>query len=182
MVSLCPRRMKLRAARQVFLVAGDDLFHGARHAAQVGAFHVGVDVDHRLHVVMADVALLGAGDDRSQIAQHLHRLARRPGAAVEAAEPAAPMALRARRRGGGAARARTCAVVARPVMGRLFRCGHRVQLVLRRLDGDVVRNAVARIEIEVGAGLEAAAQRHQQALRHVLLRQPGRLRRACGPR
>ena len=34
------------------------------------------------------------------------------------------------------------------------------------------------IEIEVGAGLEAAAQRDQQALRHILLRQPG----GCGAR
>ena len=68
-----------------------------------------------------------------------------------------------------------------PVTGRLFELGQRVQLVLRRLDGDVVGDAVARIEIEAGAGLEAAAERHQQALRHVLLRQARCSRRACGP-
>ena len=69
MVSLWPRRMKLRAARQVFLMAGDDLLHGAGYAAQVGAFNVGVDVDDRLHVVMADFALLGAGVDGGEIAR-----------------------------------------------------------------------------------------------------------------
>ena len=53
--------------------------------------------------------------------------------------------------------------------GRLLQLGHGVEPVLRRLDGDVVADAVARIEIEVGRGLEAAAERDQQALRHVLL-------------
>ena len=42
---------------------------------------------------------------------------------------------------------------------------------MRRLNGDVVGDAVFGIEIEVGGGLEAAAERHQQALRHILLRQ-----------
>ena len=63
------------------------------------------------------------------------------------------------------------ALVAGLVMGRLFERCHRVEPVLRRLNGDVVGDAVARIEIEVGAGLEAAAQRDQQALRDILLRE-----------
>jgi hypothetical protein len=67
-------------------------------------------------------------------------------------------------------------LVAPPVMGRLFELRHRIHTVLRRLDRDVVGNAVAWVEIETWTGLEAAAERHQQALRHVLLRQPG----VCG--
>ena len=72
MVSLWPRRMKCEPRGRSFWCSCDDLLHGAGHAAQVGAFHVGVDVDDRLDVVVADVALLGAGHDGGQVAQHLH--------------------------------------------------------------------------------------------------------------
>ena len=47
---------------------------------------------------------------------------------------------------------------------------HRIEPVLRRLDRNVVAHAVSWIEIETGAGLEATAQRHQEALRYILLR------------
>ena len=59
-------------ARQVFLMAGDDLLHGAGDAAQIGPFNVRVDIDDRLDVVMADFALLGTGDDGGEIRQNLH--------------------------------------------------------------------------------------------------------------
>src|SRR5580658_8020888 len=61
---------------------------------------------------------------------------------------------------------------AAPVTGRL-EIGHGVELVLWRLNGDVVADAIARIEIETGAGLEAAAERDEQALRDVLLCEAG---------
>ena len=143
--------------------------------AQVGSFDVGVDVDDRLNIVMADRALFHARHDAGKIRQHLHR----PGSAR-------------RSRGGGSACAGPtlpkgeapgaavevlpegwviAASVAELVMGRLSSAAMAVHAVLRRLNGDVVGNAVAGIEIEVGAGLEAAAEGHQQALRHILLRQ-----------
>ena len=178
--------MKCEPRGRSFSWRGDDLFHGAGHAAQVGAFHVGVDVDDRLHVVVADGALLGAGDDGGQVAQHLHG----PGGAGRAGCGAG--SLRGSQLPNGEAPGapwKCCWRAAswprswpNSVTGRLSSAASDVQPVLRSLDGDVVGNAVARIEIEVGAGLEAAAERHQQALRHVLLRQADVPRRACGPR
>ena len=47
-VSLWPRKSEVRAARQVLLVAGHDLLHRAGYGAQIGAFHVGIDVEDRL--------------------------------------------------------------------------------------------------------------------------------------
>ena len=64
----------MRSFGQVLLVGVDDLLHGTGYAAQIGAFHVGVNVDHRLHVVVADGALLGSGNDGGKVAQDLHRL------------------------------------------------------------------------------------------------------------
>ena len=156
-------------------MAGDDLLHGAGDAAQIGALNVGVDIDHRLDVVMADLALLGSRDDGGKIRQNLHRLGR-PGAVVAASDfgraTACQAALRRARRWKCCPRVEyIAAFVAELVIGRLFQLGKVVHAVLRRLDGDVVRNAIAGIEIETGAGLEAAAQRHKQALRHILLRQ-----------
>ena len=149
---------ELRAARQFLAMVLDDLVHRAGHGAQVGAVDVGVDVEHRLHVVVADRAELGAGLDGGQVAEHLHRRAERR--APRSRRPLMAMAARA-----------FCGADADPVTGRLLQRGHGVEPVLRRLRGDVVADAVARIEIEVGRGLKAAAQRDQDALRHILLGQ-----------
>ena len=56
-----PAQDEVRAARQLLLVLVDDLLHRARHSAQVGAFDVGENVEHRLHVVVADRAQFRAG-------------------------------------------------------------------------------------------------------------------------
>ena len=155
-------------------MAGDDFFHGAGHAAQVGAFHVGVNVDHRLHIVMADRALLGAGDDGGNITQHLYRFgdarcSRRGAGSLGGGDAAERRSAgRASRSAGG--RFGHSRVGCRTGDGQTFECSHRVELVLRSLDRDIVGNPVARIEIEIGARLETAAERDQEALCDILLR------------
>jgi len=56
-----------------------------------------------------------------------------------------------------------------PGDGQALERGHGVEPVLRRLRGDVVAYAVARIEIEIRRGLKAAAQGDQDTLGHILL-------------
>ncbi len=157
-------------------MAGNDVLHGARHAAQVGSFNVGVDIDDRLDVVMADFALLGSGDDGGKIRQNLHGLASARRGSGGSGSLSRRHTCRAARRRERRLKcwwraAYIAAMVAELVTGKPFQLSQVIHAVLRRLDGDVVRNAVTRIEIKGGAGLEAAAQRHQQALRHILLRQ-----------
>ena len=59
---------ELRTARQFGLVIADNLFNLARHCAQVGSIHVGIDIDDRLHVVVAYRAQLRAWGDGGQVA------------------------------------------------------------------------------------------------------------------
>jgi hypothetical protein len=60
----------------VVLVAIDDGLHGAGDAAEIGAVDVGVDIEDGLHVVMADGAQLGAGDDAGEVAEDVDGLGR----------------------------------------------------------------------------------------------------------
>ena len=124
---------------------------------------------HRLHVVVAHRAQLGAGHNRGQIAQHLHR----PQCSRSAGR--CPPARAACRPGARSLPPCCAGSVDAPGHGQALQRRQRVQPVLRSLHGHVVAHAVSWIEIEVGRGLKAAAQRHQQALRHILLGQPNRL-------
>ena len=143
----------LRAARQiaVFLVAGNDPLHGAGHTAQVGSIHIRVNIQNRLHIVVAHGAEFRAGRDGRQVAQNLNRWRN--------------SRHRGRRGGNGLLRR------SRAGDGQALQRRQRVEAILRGLDGHVVGYPVFGIEIEVGGGLEASAQGHQQALRHILLRQ-----------
>ena len=64
---------EVRTARQIFLMPLDDGLHGPRDRAQVGSVYVGVDVEHRLDVVVAHRAQFRTWDDGRQIAQHVDR-------------------------------------------------------------------------------------------------------------
>ena len=144
--------------RPLALVFVEDLIHRARHRAQVGSVYVGIDVEHGLDIVVADDAQFGARLDGGQVAEHLDG---------------------ARHAGGGARRSGHSGGAARGELG----CGRAgygqaaqrrqaVEPVLRGLRGDVVADPVARVEIEIGRGLEASAERDQNALSDILLREP----------
>ena len=116
-----------------------------------------VDIEDRLHVVVAHRAQFRARRDGGQVAQHIDR--RRDSG--DGGGACAPVGCGA---GGLLRRERTGD-------GQAIQRGQRVESVLRGLDGHVVADAAFGIEIEAGGGLEAAAEGHQQALRHILLRQ-----------
>ena len=146
------------------------------NASQVAAIDVGIDVEHRRHIVVIDddraVAarhidetrqeLSGPARHRSRVAIRLRNAAwRRPDRRVSGRRhagerPGRRLRDRARRR----SHRRSQQLV------------QRVEAILRRLDADVVADAGRGIQPEARRHLIVAAERNQHAARHITLGQP----------
>src|SRR4051794_16938231 len=61
-------------ARQIFLMAIDDALHSARYASKVRAIHVGIDVQHRHHIVVAYRTELRSWSNGGNVAKNILRL------------------------------------------------------------------------------------------------------------
>ena len=181
----CPRTSMRGAARQLGRHLCDDLLDSRAHAAEIAAVHIGVDVDHRLHVVVVDDCRGDAAAHGDHIGEQLRTARSRAGVAVgggclvrTGADSGVGRVGRTggRGRGGGVHGAE----------GRADRrTQHRVQrihAVLRRLHGDAVADAGAPVEELGGRDLAAGTERDQQAGGHVALRQARPVRPCCGPR
>src|SRR6202034_3367894 len=96
----------------------------ACHASEVGTFHVGVDVEHGLNIVVADGAELGAGYQGSDVAEDLDRLrTTRCGGSAGSLRGALS------RGGHGSCRAGD---------GKTRQVGEGIEAILRRLHGNAV--------------------------------------------
>ena len=82
MVVIWPRRSMVVPRGSLGVDLGDDLFHRRAHRAQVAAVDVGVDIEHRLHVVVVDDFRRHAAPDAGQVGEQLRAAGRGSGIAV----------------------------------------------------------------------------------------------------
>ena len=122
------------------------------HAGEVGIDYVAIDVDDRRDVVVGDGAGFSQRCNCRHVAENLHRLTAH-GHAGRCRYDAV------RRSGGRKCRSAAVGRSERNVVDVL----QVVEQILRRLHGDRVADAVARVEPEVRSGLEAAAGSCEQA-------------------
>ncbi len=77
MLSTCPRMANVLPRGSSGRSESTHALHVGRHAAQVASLHVGVDLEHRLHVVVAHDRLGDAAVQAGDVAQELRLLLRR---------------------------------------------------------------------------------------------------------
>ena len=64
-MATCPRRIELRAARKLILEIRQNFLNVGVHAAQIAAFHRGIDIHHGLAVILAEQRRLGVHAQRA---------------------------------------------------------------------------------------------------------------------